>query len=1051
MLNKLPRFAFQLLPFVVAAGLCTGGLRAESAMEAMPAIAHAALQQATEKMDPAGVEFFEKNVRPILTDRCYKCHSAQEAVSKGGLIMDTRSGLLAGGDTGAAIVPNDINRSLLIKAIHQTDPDLSMPPRKAGAKLPDAQIAILEKWVMMGAPAPVGAGAVKLTGMSQKARDHWAFKPVASMDVPKVSDPAWCQNAIDNFILAKLEENNLVPSAPAEGESLLRRLNYDLIGLPPTSAEVDAFSRDYNNAEAVDNYARQRGQPARSVTRLVEQTVDRLLASPRYGERWARHWLDTARYSDTRGVAKANKGAGDIFPNAWTYRDYVIDSFNRDKPYDQFILEQLAADRLPDLAKDDPRLAALGFITVGKRFDNNDDTIDERIDTTSKAFLGLTVACARCHDHKFDPIPTADYYSLHGVFASTMEPLNEPEVRTTYVGTAAERADFEKRMKELTTSNAKGYFNYTREQLATLHKDFAGRALSVIAGLRSARTGELQKTYQFETVREVDSSILINKQSPITAPLAFLRAIPADAFEERAPAVLTKALTDSNLSLNPLVVEALKDLKPKSLDDVALAYQGMFKKYNKQIAQHIDHRSTPGRAGDKDDKAIAQLAAWPWPLPNIEDISTTSNLTRLVLTRDFCQPWQDKPGLRNNVIPAKYFSFERVNALELTHAGGTGSAMVVADVPRPKNSYIFLRGDKNKKGPEVQRRFLEILAGTGRQPFTEGSGRRELALAIASRTNPLTARVMVNRLWMYHFGAGIVTTPDDFGNMSEKPSHPELLDWLASNFMNNGWSLKKMHRLMLTSQAYRQSANPLQNPNHGKIFGTDPLVKDADNRFLWRANLRRLDFESIRDAMILLSGKMDGATGGRPVNITDEPISYRRSIYGFIDREHLSDLQSQFDFADPDMANSHRGSTIVPQQALFFMNNVLSIEVARAVSARPEVVNAVSDDSRITTLYRIMFQRTPSSDEARLAKEFVRKVASAATVPPTSKPDRKQNNGPRAKVADAKSVEGPPAGATLERGILKNPGKMVSRDKPTSPWEMLAQAMVCSNEFVYLD
>ena len=1048
MLNQPPRFAFRLLPLVAVAGLCAVRLEAESAMEAMPAIAQVALQQASEKMDPAGVEFFEKNVRPILTDRCYRCHSAQEGVSKGGLIMDTRAGLLAGGDTGAAIVPNDISRSLLIKAVHQTDPDLSMPPRKAGAKLPDAQIAILEKWVAMGAPAPVGAGAVKLTGLSQKARDHWAFKPVVAPEVPKVSNPEWCQNEIDNFILAKLEENSLVPSAPADGESLLRRLSYDLIGLPPSSAEVDAFARDYNNAQAIDNYAVQRGQPPRSVTRLVGQTVDRLLASPQYGERWARHWLDTARYSDTRGVARPKQGEGDIFPNAWTYRDYVIDALNRDKPYDQFIVEQLAADRLPDLAKDDPRLAALGFITVGKRFDNPDDTIDERIDTTTKAFLGLTVACARCHDHKFDPIPTADYYSLHGVFASTMEPLNAPEIRTTRVGTVAERADYEKRMKELTTNNAKGYYNYIRDQLAVLHKDFAGRALAAVAGLRSARTAELQKTYQFETVREIDTSILINKKSPITAPLAFLRTIPAADFEEKAPAVLARVLADTSLAINPLVLEALKDLKPKSLDDVALAYQGMFKKYNKPIAEHINHRSTPGRSGDRDDKAIAQLAAWPWPLPNFEDIATTPGLTRLALTRDFCQPWQDKPNFRNNIIPVKYFSFERVNALELTHAGGNGSAMAVVDAARPKNSYIYLRGDKNKKGPVVPRQFLEILAGADRQPFVAGSGRSELASAIASPTNPLTARVLVNRLWMHHFGAGIVNTPDDLGNMSEKPSHPELLDWLADNFMNNGWSLKKVHRLMLTSQTYRQSANPLQNPNHGKIFGTDPLVKDANNRLLWRANLRRLDFECIRDAMIFLTGKMDGATGGRPVNISDEPISYRRSIYGFIDREHLSDLQSQFDFSDPDMANSRRGSTIVPQQALFFMNNALSIEVARAVSARPEVANAISDDSRIAALYRIMFQRSPKPEESRLAKEFIRKVASAAAIPPVAKAERKQSA--KVKAAEAKVTEVASTNPTMEAGVLKNAGEKVSR-KPTSPWEMLAQAMVCSNEFVYLD
>ena len=1030
----------------------------------MAAAKPAAAAKVEEKMDPAGLEFFEKNVRPILTERCYKCHSAAESTSKGGLVLDSRAAMLAGGDQGPAVVPNNPKKSLLLVSVYQNDPELSMPPRKAGPKLTDAQIKTLEQWIAMGAPAPVGSGAVKLTGLSQKARDHWAFKAVVQPEVPAVRNQAWVQNEVDAFVLQKLEQAGLKPSPSTDGDSLLRRLTYDLHGLPPTSAESDAFAREYDAAVARDAFAARNGQPARAATAVVERTVDRLLASPRYGERWARHWLDTARYSDTRGNRRDIEG--ERFPSAWTFRDYVIESLNTDKPYDQFIIEQLAADRLPDLSKDDPRLAALGFITVGKRFDNNDDTIDERIDTTTKAFLGLTVSCARCHDHKFDPIPAADYYSLHGIFASTIEPLQEPVIRGTRIGNAAERADYDKKMRELVESNTRGYYRYIAAQLGILHRDFAGRALFQMAGQRSEKGFDIQKQYKFEPVREVDGSISITPNSPITGPLARLRRLGEAEFAARAPEVIAAALADKKSPVNPLVAEALRDLKPKTLDDVALAYQALFQKHHARIIAHIGLRGSPGGAADKDDRALAQLAAWPWPLPNYDEVASTPLMTVLISTRSFCEPWQVAPSFRNGNIPTKYFRFDDINKLELTHPGGPGTAMVVADSERPRNTNVYLRGDRNKQGPVAPRQFLEILSGPERQPFFDGSGRRELAVAIASRTNPLTARVLVNRVWMHHFGAGIVSSPDDFGNMSEKPSHPELLDWLAASFVDNGWSLKKLHRKILTSQAYRQSANPQLNPLVAQKGAVDPQKLDAGNKLLWRSNLRRLDFECIRDAMIMLTGKMDLSVGGRPVNITDEPISYRRSIYGYIDRDRLSDLQSQFDFADPMMANSRRNSTIVPQQALFFMNNPLSVEVARAVASRPEFIAATSDEARIAVLYRVMFQRVPKPDEVRIAKEFVKKVAGyidepvapAAAKPKPVASTKVSKEEARAMMNKPLVPSTPPPGqaatkgaTTIAGGVIVNVGEKISRKQPVSPWEMLAQAMICSNEFVYLD
>ena len=1054
-----PQNVLRILPLLTALGTVAMLQAADAPVEA--------------KMDPAGLEFFEKNVRPILTERCYECHSKEKGVSKGGLIMDSRAGMLAGGDLGAAVVPGDVKKSLLIVAVHQTDPELSMPPRKKGTKLSDTQIATLEQWIKMGAPAPVGAGGAKLTGLSDKARSHWAFQPVREVAVPtKLSNSAWCQNEVDAFVLAKLDEKGLVPSQAADGEALLRRLSYDLIGLPPTSVEVDAFSREYDAALAMDSLSLRKGQSARATTAVVERTVDRLLASPHYGERWARHWLDTARYSDTKGLKK--NGTIETFEASWTYRDYVIDAFNSDKPYDQFIIEQLAADRLPDLAKDDARLAALGFITVGKRFQNNDDTIDERIDATTKGFLGLTVSCSRCHDHKFDPIPAADYYSLHGIFASVIEPQQNPVVRDPLLigknaPTNAYRADYEKRLGELVNTTALGYYKHLAGLQGAFHREFAPRALAAMSGgFRSTAGFDILKKFDLGQNRELEPSfaaVMGRPDHPITGPLVRLKRLSPESFEKQAPAVIEAAIADKKSPLNPLVADALRGLKPKSLEEVALAYQAIFKKHHDKIVAHIQMRSLPGRKGDKDDPSVAQLAAFPWPLPNVEDISTVSLLERLTESRDFCEIWQAPISATfvNNGKPAKYFKFSDINSLDITHPGGPGTAMVITDVEKPRDSYVYIRGDRNKRGPATPRQFLEVLAGPDRLPFYEGSGRRELALAIASRTNPLTARVLVNRLWMHHFGFGIVTTPDDFGNMAEAPSHPELLDWMATTFVEGGWSIKKMHKKILLSATYRQTADPKSNPLIVQKSSVDPMKIDAANKLLWHANLRRLDFESIRDSMLLLSGKLDRALGGRAVNITDEPYSYRRTIYGFIDRDKLSEFQSQFDFADPNMANSIRGSTIVPQQALFFMNNPLAVEVARNVNARAEMAKATSDDERITQLYRIMYQRSPTVQERQIAREFVMRIAGYIDEPAVQLSPKeakvaksraeKQAKTKAAQVAAAKGPAVPEVKieTSVQGGKIVNNTEKVDRKVPSNPWVMLAQSMVCSNEFVYLN
>ena len=1045
----------------------------------------------------AGLEFFEKNVRPILAEHCYKCHSIAEKTSKGGLILDSRDGMLKGGDEGPAVVPGNPAKSLLLRAITYTDNELQMPPKKAGGKIPDAKIKVLQDWVKMGAPAPVGAGD-KLTGLSQKARDHWAFKPVVKPAVPEVKNKLWVHNPIDAFVLAKLEAVGLQPNPTTNPESLLRRIHYDLVGLPPAAEKVYSFSNQYAAAVMADAANVQRGQPAKAVDALIAKEVDELLASPHYGERWARHWLDTARYSDTRGLAvdQGNSLFEDYrYAYAWTFRNYVIDALNTDKPYDQFIIEQLAADRLPDLKKEDPRLAALGFITVGKRFDNKDDTIDERIDTTTKAFLGLTVACSRCHDHKFDPIPAADYYSLHGIFASTIEPLQRPVISSP--DAAAQRADFEKRLKALQEESAAGFYEYIREMRARYNREMAGRLVATTFRRGSAEWGDVNERYKLETPLPDFEPMRVQIDSPITGPFARCAAIPVAEFAERAPAVIAAALADKKYPVNPLIAAALRDLKPKTIDDVALAYQKVYNDAKDSILAHIARCAKPGHSSKETTPAVAQLANYPWPVPDVESILDNEELIAMFNSRKFCNDWQNRPiyGGQNNRAPARYFRFTQINELRLTHPGVPREAMAVADAASPRDSYVYLRGDRNKRGPVVPRQFLEILSTAPRKPFTEGSGRLELARSIASKDNPLTARVAMNRVWLKHFGEGFVSTPDDFGNMSEKPSHPELLDWLASEFTANGWSLKRMHRLIMTSATYRLDSNPNVNPLVVRKGPVDPLKLDAGNRLLWRANLHRLDFESIRDSMLKLTGKLSPVVGGQPANITDEPYSYRRSIYGYVDRLRLNDTLSQFDYADPDMTNSKRGSTIVPQQALFFMNNPLSVEVARAVAARPEVVKAMSEDSRINAMFLALFQRRATPSEIRWANDFLSKqrtltneakraVASgkAAPTPPGATPAK----GTKTAAKDGKSTEtkGKPATAVAPKaspaaktgvamkdgasmmegggmmmeaktsggaeGVLQNVGEMVSRN-PLTPIELLAHALLLSNEFVYVN
>jgi cytochrome c553 len=781
------------------------------------------------------VQFFEAKIRPILANKCYSCHSAAEGKSKGGLFLDTAEATLKGGNTGPAVAPGNPDKSLLIQAVRYTDADLQMPPKNK--KLSDAEIADLTTWVKMGAPDPrKSAPVVNTAKRSAEKSDHWAFQPLVKPVIPEVKDTTFVFNPIDSFVVAQLENKGIKPSPTADKRLLIRRATFDLIGLPPTPEEVEDFVKDTSS-------------------NAFEKVINRLLDSPQYGERWGRFWLDSARYSDTKGEVKKKKDTPD-YPFAWTYRDYVIKAFNEDKPYNQFIMEQIAADRLGKGSKDNSNLAALGFLTIGQRFmGNKNDVIDDRIDVVSKAFLGLTVACARCHDHKFDPIPTADYYSLYGIFASSMEPENLPVIGKQ--GTPEQYQDYVK-------------------QWAPIQK-------------------ELQELEQFT---------------------------------------------------------------------------------------------------DKDKrKGKAKTAAKP------------------VMT---------KKEMAEKVVRLK----RQLNELDESHPGAPVRAMVLVDSPKAADAAILIRGEAQSPGQVVPRRFLEVLSGPERPTFQNGSGRLELAQAIASPKNPLTPRVMMNRVWQHHFGEGIVATPDDFGNQATPPTHPELLDYLATEFVKQGWSVKAMHRLIMLSHTYQQSS--ANNPTYAQM---DPF-----NKLLWRANIRRLDFEAVRDSVLAIGGSLDLTQYGNPVELTKEPFITRRTVYGYIDRADLPEMFNHFDFANPDMTNGKRNETIVPQQSLFMMNSPIVVEQARNLVELSEFEALKTDDERITFLYDRILQRPPSSTELRLSQRF---VSSSPAV--LEKPE---------------AVATSPA-ARQKKGKAKGKGARVTtvqrNREPLTVWAEYAHALFMSNEATFLN
>jgi hypothetical protein len=974
---------------------------------------------AAPAVSPEHKKFFEDKVLPIFSETCFKCHSVAEGKSKGGLTMDTREALRKGGDTGPAVVGGNTEASLILKAISYKDPDMQMPPKSTGGKLSEDKIAILTEWVKMGAPDPrtgnAKAIASKMSGLTDNARGHWAYKPLSKPAVPKVPNAAWCTTPIDAFVMQKLAEKNMVPKNglmdTAEGrETLLRRAYFDLTGMPPTIKEVDEFMADTS-------------------PQAFAKVVDKLLASPQYGERWGRFWMNTARYADTVGGDRNANDKDDYrFAYAWTYRDWVVEAMNKDMPYDQFIKNQLAADQLPN--NDKKNLRALGFLTVGERFNNNNDNINDLIDTVTKGFVGLTVSCARCHDHMFDPIPTKDYYALHGVFSSIYEPddlpvLNQPDPKLL--------AEFDAKVAAYEAEDIQTYYGILQDASRQFRQK--SRAYLQAANLSRENSGEsaLQRRERLIQEEKLDEQIVgfvrnrIGGNERVWGPLRAFRDMPDGDYDFLGAKKAEEIVKQGGKRYNKYVAEKFRGLKPQKIEDIYDIYFGLFENIESQ-AEEVMKQARNAKKGEtvSIDRDMLELAGGVFTAPVASELNTEK-------LKDYVEGFPLRFRNRGR------YNFAAINELKMTHDGSPEKAMVVADRKDPRNSAVFIRGQQTTQGDMVPRGFLEVLSPGGKRlAFTKGSGRLELAEAITSKDCPLTARVLVNRVWLQHFGEGFVRTPDDLGTQSEKPSHPELLEYLSHWFVNEGkWSLKTLHRFIMLSKVYQIGS------------GTDKNYEaiDPENRLLWRANVRRLDFEAMRDSMLVMSGKIDKKIGGQPVNLSDEPYSYRRTVYGYIDRGNLPDLMSYFDFSDPHMPNTKRTSTIVPQQALFLMNSPFTVDVARSIMARPEVANARDNIQRLYAIYKTVYSRRPRGTETDMAFTFLRKEKDAE--PQIASSMREITDRAIKKVEERKKrIE--ERGMNNALSAIRNEGEYVDR-KPLDNWETLVQALLMSNEAAYVN
>ncbi len=972
-------------------------------------------------------EFFEARVRPILAANCFECHGDQQS---GGLRLDSREAILKGGDSGPAIVSGDPDKSLLIQAVRRLPGAPQMPSGKPKLKADD--IDALAEWVRAGAFWPASsAKPVVPTGMVVTAehRAFWAFQPIRATPAPTVRDASWPKTSVDRFVLARLEREGLRPVAPADKLSLIRRATLDLTGLPPTPEDVDAFVAD------------------KSPTAFAK-VVDRLLASPRYGEAWGRKWLDVARYGedDYRSLDPSGSGRAS-YPNAYLYRDWVIKAFNDDLPWDQFVRAQIAAD-LADESTRVRNLPALGFLGLGPWYYDNGaveitraDERHDRVDAVSRGFLGLTVGCARCHDHKYDPIPTRDYYALAGVFLNTSY-AEYPLAPKTIVD---EYKDLDKKIEKKEQLLGEYMSNESKQLAGTLvfqaskYMQAAWRVLGETKADKNRVVDSEKLDYEL-----FDRWLRFLQKPPVFYPdlkawqdmikgggTAAAAKRQGEQFQDTLIDLLLakKAVDDENDIIRAKALPGTKPREPK----------------NKPNEFVTNDDFCPGCGLELKSLPTERMNLW-------QDVFQRDLDSQIVAGQDSSKSallvfrgW----GLERQLGPDRRALIEALRAdiaaMRKTQPEKYAFVHGVKDVETPVNLKVAIRGSAYRFGDEAPRGFPTILSpGPEAKRFASGSGRLELANAIVA--HPLAVRVIVNRVWKGHFGTGIVDTPSNFGKNGERPTHPELLDYLAQRFIDQKFSIKALHREVMLSAVYQLSSAT----SSATAANTE---KDAGNRLYWRANTARLSAEEIRDAVLFVSGALDTKMGGPSIALT--PLADRRTIYGRVSRYKLDEFLQLFDFPSASQSAEKRFTTNVPLQRLFFMNSDFMQQHAERVAER--VVALPDDTRRIQKAYSLIYGRAATPAELAAGLAFL-----------SAEPMRQydEQKAAKAKAAEAKPGEAKPAAAAAAPGAAPSeeplagmmagvvPGAGGDKDEkerlPVTVFGRYVKVLLSSNEFLFV-